>query len=112
MDGHVYSVGRVNFVLPPTPQRQAKEEWHVHTVPSELSAPSYDTDGVVVSVDLHFIPIGTREEHLNALVIVSDFVQPYGHFTGTITLSGKSHPKRVLQLDHVFGVVENHHAKW
>lgn len=60
-------------------------------------------DGIA---NLTFTPLGKRAENINALFMVSKFVQPFGVFNGTIYING-SHQKVTG-----YGVVEEHFAKW
>lgn len=57
--------------------------------------------------------LGQREDHKNAAVFVSDFVQPYGYFSGSVhvtdALSGNT---ASFTLSGQVGVVEDHHAIW
>jgi len=54
-------------------------------------------------VDLEFEPLGAREEHSNFGLVRTDFVQPYGRFTGRVC--GRD-------ITGSFGVVEAHHSVW
>lgn len=54
-------------------------------------------------LNLTFTPRGSREEHVHLGIIASDFVQPYGTFEGMVA------GKKIYQ---VYGVVEDHYAKW
>lgn len=58
-------------------------------------------------VDLTFTPQNSREDHTNAVVMASHFSQLIGTYSGTITL-----PERALILNEVWGLAENHYAKW
>lgn len=64
-----------------------------------------DDEGLV---DLRFSPAGERAENVNAGVVVSRFHQPYGTFRGTL----KSRSGRAYALENVYGVVEQHFARW
>ncbi len=85
-DGRVVPLARAIFEVP---ERPALDAWRVRTVDNE--------------VDLVFTPLGARQQHLNAGLLRSDFVQPYGTFVGRI---GNQ------QIADAFGVVEDHHAVW
>jgi len=64
-----------------------------------------DDEGLV---DLRFSPAGERAEDVNAGLVVSRFHQPYGTFRGRLrSRSGTSH-----LLEDVYGVVEQHFARW
>ena len=51
-------------------------------------------------------------DHTNLGVIVSDFVQPYGHFNGTIAVQDDDGERYMVYVKDAFGVVENHRALW
>ncbi|WP_149361464.1 DUF2804 domain-containing protein [Lolliginicoccus suaedae] len=59
------------------------------------------------AVDLVFHPEGQRREHLEAGVIASKFVQPFGWFEGTFRS-----PDGVVHQVRGRGVVEDHRARW
>ncbi|MEZ4447627.1 MAG: DUF2804 domain-containing protein [Polyangiaceae bacterium] len=59
-------------------------------------------------VDLVFEPEGERHEDVDLGVVVSRFHQPYGRFRGTL----RSREGEVSELDDVFGVTEQHFARW
>ena len=61
------------------------------------------------SIDLTFQPVHMREGHIDVLgVIASDFLQPFGTFTGRITGPGDV----VYEIDTMVGVTEEHFARW
>lgn len=64
-----------------------------------------DEEGLV---DLAFQPAGERAENIHLGVIVSRFHQPYGRFHGTL----RSRQGKTFLFDDVYGVVEQHFAKW
>ena len=89
LDGQLQPLGGVTFALPASP---ASEVWHVQGP----------------EVELAFSPLGARRQNLNLGIIRSRFVQPFGHFAGTIRLpSGET-----LVVPASFGVVEDHLAVW
>jgi hypothetical protein len=105
----VWVNGRVIRLLQPLvidmPQGDArKQAWRIRSAadtPDEM-------------VDLVFTPWGAREDHTNLGVVVSDFVQPYGTFSGTVRVFSYS-IGRVLSMTlgpQAFGVVEDHNAVW
>lgn len=59
-------------------------------------------------VDLVFQPDGERHDDINFGLVVSQFHQPYGRFSGT--LAGPSGAR--FELDGVYGVTEQHFARW
>lgn len=68
--------------------------WHIRT-----------TDG---RCDLTFNPLGERADKINLGLILSDYHQPYGHFTGTVVdADGESY-----ELKNFFGVTEHHLARF
>jgi len=86
----------------PTPESNGK--WTIRSVtetPDEL-------------VDLTFTGLGQREDHANFGIVVSDFVQPFGQFEGTIRIFSYSIGRHLhITLGPLaFGVVEDHHAVW
>lgn len=65
----------------------------------------YDTSG---QIDLTFTPKNVRKERLNLWLLKSNFRQFVGRFKGTISLSDA----RLIELDDVMGLTEDHFAKW
>lgn len=61
------------------------------------------------SLDLSFSSMGLRQERVNALVLATDFKQPFGHFSGSFRPSADSAP---ITLDRQPGFTEEHYAKW
>ena len=61
------------------------------------------TDGIL---NCHLSPRGARSENINAFVMKSQFIQPFGTLDGTIIIDGKA------EKFSAFGVVEDHHAIW
>ncbi|MCW5829088.1 MAG: DUF2804 domain-containing protein [Deltaproteobacteria bacterium] len=93
IDGRLYLLGGVEFALPGDPRR---EPWIIRSRSG-------------TEVELEFLPLGTREEHLNLGVIRSDFIQPYGTFRGRLAAAGDVAP---VPVDGLFGVVEKHLSVW
>lgn len=60
------------------------------------------------NIDLVFTPWGLRQDHADFGLVVSDFVQPFGEFTGRVVVRGAE----ILLSPKVFGVVEDHLAYW
>jgi len=106
VDGAVYRVNRVRFDVPPVGQRH-NTTWHIHTIDD----PSDRALLPQVQVDLHFTPFGTREENINMGVIASAFVQPYGQFRGFVKVPSVQGYRQFTVRD-VYGVVEDHYARW
>lgn len=86
-NGRVQKLRGVVFDVPADPKTQ---QWRIRSI---------DTD----EVDLEFDPIGAREEHTNFGLVRTDFVQPYGCFTGRVC--GQD-------VSRAFGVVETHLSVW
>lgn len=59
------------------------------------------------AVDLSFIPLAIHRERLNLGAIRSRFLQPTGHFSGTITVAGQS-----ITVTDLPGVVEDQDVVW
>lgn len=102
----MHVVGRVRFEVPET-GFEDQRPWRLRTDPFEHTATRNDGKALPISIDLTFEPKGMRSENINLLLIASRFVQPFGLFKGTITCEGTR-----LPINNVFGVVENHYAKW
>lgn len=64
----------------------------------------FSTDNKVY---LTFTPEGIRKADINAIFIKSKFYQPFGRFSGNITIG-----ERKIALKEVYGFVEEHYAKW
>lgn len=91
IDGRCIKLDRVEFDYTPNAILQP---WRIR-----------DDQGLV---DLEFSPMGKRADDVNFGVVVSRFLQPYGIFRGTVrTPEGDA-----KELDDVFGVTEQHFAKW
>jgi len=95
VNGKVSLVGRVSFVLPEG--HETERPWTLKT----------NSSNEAVQIDLVFTPHGARQEDINLLIIASRFVQPFGVFSGRITVDGT-----VYKIENAYGVVENHYAKW
>ena len=63
-------------------------------------------------LNLTFEPSGLREEHVNYGVIISDFIQPYGKFKGSVKISTFDSNTENIIIHDAYGVVENHYSKW
>lgn len=87
------------------PQRRGRPRARV----AQLTVP-LQRSGAVVALD--FVPRGARQDYTHLGLVVSDFVQPYGYFNGSITATDRSGVRRTVVLQEVFGVVENHYAMW
>jgi hypothetical protein len=91
IDGRVIPIGGVAFELPSDP---ISGRWRIRSRRGD-------------EIDLEFEPLGARRQKLDLAVIKSDFVQPYGLFTGRMSLAGEA-----VELDGAFGVVEDHLSVW
>jgi hypothetical protein len=89
LDGRVHVLGNVSFLLPREP---ALEPWQIHGE----------------DLELRFEPLGARRQHVNLGLVRSDFVQPFGRFSGWLQVPGGER----LTVDRGFGVVEDHEALW
>jgi hypothetical protein len=75
--------------------------------PDELMAPWRVSDGEGL-VDLRFEPLGDRSEHTNLGLVQSKLHQLYGRFRGELRDRGG----RRVAIDDVFGLTEQHFARW
>jgi hypothetical protein len=62
------------------------------------------TDG---SLELDFRPIHVHREHRDLKIVRSDFLQPLGHFNGTLKLDD-----RIIKLERLAGVTEDQAVVW
>jgi hypothetical protein len=60
-------------------------------------------DGIL---NCHLSPRGARSENINAVLLKSQFIQPFGKIDGTVVINGTTEKFTAL------GVVEDHHAVW
>ena len=91
VDGRRIKIQRAEFDYDP---EAVLQRWRVH-----------DDAGLV---DLCLSPLGQRKENVNFGAVVSQFRQPYGLFSGTLRTPEGS----VKELIDVFGVTEQHFARW
>ena len=75
--------------------------------PADLMAPWRLRDDAGL-VDLRFEPLGKRTDDVDFKVVVSRFHQPYGNFSGVL----RSPDGDVHQVARLFGVTEQHFARW
>lgn len=87
IDGQLQRLGGVRFVVPSNPTTQ---RWGIRSLEGD-------------EVDIEFEPLGAREERTNFGLVRTEFVQPYGNFTGRV---------RGYEITGCFGVVETHLAVW
>lgn len=92
LDGELLPVGAARFDYDAA---NPLAPWHIHT-----------EDG---AVDLQFQPEGARAENKNLLIAASRYIQPIGHFSGTLI-----HPDtgRAYTVNRLAGVTEDHYSKW
>lgn len=72
--------------------------WRIYSCTQQPSA---------TQVDLTFTPKNLRSDHTQVVFMASHFSQLMGTYSGTITL-----PERTITLDNVWGLAEDHYAKW
>jgi hypothetical protein len=102
--GAVYSLNRpVDIVVPARENRTSKPWRIVSRLPGRWGSSEYEF------VNLTFVPQGARGDSAHFGIIVSDFVQPFGTFEGTIVLPGTG---TLVLRQGTFGVVEDHLAYW
>lgn len=91
---------------------QVTFEFNRHSSADETHSPwkvystSKDTGNALV--DLSFQPLNCRKEKINALLIKSNFRQYMGYYQGII----RDNQGNEIVLDNVFGLSEDHYAKW
>jgi hypothetical protein len=91
LDGRVVDLANLRFTYDP---RDILMPWRIR-----------DAHGLV---DLEFQPLGERVEDLDLKLIVSRFHQPYGTFRGTL----RNPAGDAFTIADVFGVTEQHFARW
>ena len=69
--------------------------------PWQVSCPNDD-------LQLTFTPQGRHREHLDLKLFASNFNQLFGRFDGHVTLTDG----RRLQIENLYGFVEEQYAKW
>jgi hypothetical protein len=92
LDGRTVPLSEARFQYDPT---------HRTTAPWRIR----DPDGLC---DLGFDPQGERSENIQLGLVVSQFHQPYGRFSGTL----RDREGRGFELGDVYGVTEEHRARW
>ena len=91
VDGELSFLGLPRFTLN---EDSVLDPWHI------------ETEGGRCALD--FEPKGERWGRINALIILSDFHQPFGTFRGNaVDSAGETH-----EIDDYFGVVEHHLARF
>ena len=91
LDGEPHPVGPATFAYDP---RDALKPWRITTA-----------DG---RVELDFLPEGVRAEDTDLKVVVSQYAQPIGTFSGKV-LNARGD---IVRLEKVPGVTEWHRARW
>jgi len=99
VNGEVAIVGKVIFEFPTVNPDTSTSK--IYTVNKKEN----------VSLNLIFTPRGKRSEVLDAVILVSNFVQYYGEFSGTISVKTAGGIRK-FEIEKAYGVVENHYAKW
>ena len=64
------------------------------------------------ALDLSFSAQGLRQEKINALLLASDFKQPFGFFDGQFNLEAYGETAGPVKIEKQIGYVEEHYAKW
>jgi hypothetical protein len=104
VNGKIFMLGKVAIEMPAMKETGL---WKIRSVDGSCEVEdSVPVPGVCV--DLVFTPKGARSEATNVLLARSDFVQPYGTFTGTARMPDGA----LLRINDVFGVTEDHIAVW
>ncbi len=98
IDGRSYPIGAARFILPEA-EALASKPWRVEARDHQ--------QGMRLSVDLVFEPLGARREHVSLGIVASKFTQAFGYYSGTISVNGRTH-----HLHRIFGVAEKHYSKW
>ena len=57
-------------------------------------------------IDIQLQPKGARAENINAAVMKSNFIQPFGEYNGTVNVNG------IIEKFTAWGVAEEHSAVW
>jgi hypothetical protein len=91
LDGKCVKIPRVDFHYSP---ESILEPWSIT-----------DKEGLV---DLKFSPAGQRVDHTNLGLVISRFHQPYGVFSGRL----KSRDGAEFEVADLYGVTEQHYARW
>ncbi|KAF1317439.1 Secreted protein, partial [Globisporangium splendens] len=111
INGKVFPLRGVGFSIPADPVR---EQWRIQSVDGlyvESSAGVEHQLRTHEAVNLTFTPRGSREDHTKLVVMESDFIQPYGTFSGHIRIMSEEQSVIMdVQVDNAFGVVEQHFA--
>lgn len=89
LDGQKHILSDANFTMQ---KPLDKTDWIIETNDKILSC--------------HLSPRGARTENINALVMKSNFTQPFGMIDGTVTING------ITEKFTAYGVAEDHHAVW
>lgn len=92
VDGVLHPVGLATFDY--DRRDPSSRAWHVSTA-----------DGAIA---LDFVPEGIHVEKVNAFLIVSDFKQLFGRFSGTI----RTHDGTTIEITDQYGFVEDQYSKW
>ncbi|WP_394850588.1 DUF2804 domain-containing protein [Pendulispora brunnea] len=87
------------------PLGRARFSWNRNDVLATWRCTTEPANGA--ALDLTFEPIGAHREDRNLGIVRSHFAQPVGHFSGTITLHGRSYP-----VEHLPGVTEDQDVVW
>ena len=90
VDGKLHHLGPARFEMD---RDDLMQPWRMRT-----------TDG---AADLEFTPVGERADTIDVGAVKSVFHQPYGTFTGTVETPGGE-----VEFQQIYGVCEDHDARW
>eukprot|EP01095_Lingulamoeba_sp_RSL-Kostka_P000987 TRINITY_DN11337_c0_g1_i1.p1 TRINITY_DN11337_c0_g1~~TRINITY_DN11337_c0_g1_i1.p1 ORF type:complete len:502 (+),score=103.30 TRINITY_DN11337_c0_g1_i1:94-1599(+) len=115
-DDKIYIIDHVVNFIAPENERMLLDQWKIKSNPGQeyKTSDTLTYQFYVYSLNLNFTPIGSREEHIHAGILISDFVQPYGVYSGTIELIDTNDKDNIIEIiiDGQFGVVEKHLSLW
>jgi hypothetical protein len=90
-NGHIRHLSPAHFIFD---RLDNNKSWHISSLCGE--------------VQLEFTPLYCRQEKVNIGLLVSNFRQYVGLYSGTVQLADG----RQLQLQSIQGLAEDHYAKW
>jgi len=96
VNGRVFSVGKINFQM--DEKQPTSKPWKITTANPE--------DEIQITLQLN--PFGYRDDLVNVGLIHLSYIQPYGEYSGTITIKGE----KTISIKKAYGFTETHYAKW